>query len=150
MVPTETQYKTYNDELLAIVEAFKTWRHYLEVCKHKVLVLTDHNNFCRFIDTKSLSSKLVHWAYDHSCYYFRINYCQDKANRAADALSQYPQQNAREEKTFHDKKVKITYCLQSLLANVSGLLTSHFPLLYQILICGTTVFARLNKFRSML
>ena len=44
MIPAETQYKTYDGELLAIVEAFKTWRHYLEGYKHKVLVLTDHNN----------------------------------------------------------------------------------------------------------
>ena len=36
--------QTYNSELLAIVEAFKTWQHYLEDCKYKVLVLTNHNN----------------------------------------------------------------------------------------------------------
>ncbi len=44
MIPAETRYETHNGELLAIVEAFKTWRHYLEGCKHEVLVLTDHNN----------------------------------------------------------------------------------------------------------
>ena len=51
MILTETRYKTHNGELLAIVEAFKTWRHYLENCKHEVFILTNHNNFCRFIDT---------------------------------------------------------------------------------------------------
>ncbi len=44
MIPAETQYETYDNELLAIVEAFKTWNHYLEGCKHEVLVLTDKNN----------------------------------------------------------------------------------------------------------
>ncbi len=44
MILAETRYETYNDELLAIVEAFKTWRHYLEGYKHKVLILTDYNN----------------------------------------------------------------------------------------------------------
>ena len=29
-IPAETRYKTHNGELLAIVEVFKTWRHYLE------------------------------------------------------------------------------------------------------------------------
>ncbi len=29
MILAETWYKTHNQELLAIVEAFKTWRHYL-------------------------------------------------------------------------------------------------------------------------
>ena len=44
MIPTETWYKTHDQELLAIVEAFKTWRHYLEDCRYEVLVLIDHNN----------------------------------------------------------------------------------------------------------
>ena len=45
MILTKTRYKTHDGKLLAIVEAFKTWRHYLESCKYKVLVLIDHNNF---------------------------------------------------------------------------------------------------------
>ncbi len=44
MIPTETRYKTHDGELLAIVEAFKTWRYYLEGFKHEILMLTDHNN----------------------------------------------------------------------------------------------------------
>ena len=44
MIFAETGYKTYDTELLAIVEVFKTWRHYLEGCKHEVFILTDHNN----------------------------------------------------------------------------------------------------------
>ena len=60
IIPAETKYKTYNGKLLAIVKAFKTWRHYLEGCKHKVLVLTDHNNLRQFMDIKSLSSRQVH------------------------------------------------------------------------------------------
>ncbi len=87
MIPAETRYETHNGELLAIVEAFKTWRHYLEGCKHKVLVLTDHNNLQRFMDTKSLSSRQARWAQKLSRYYFWIDYRQGKANRAADALS---------------------------------------------------------------
>ncbi len=45
MIPAETRYETHNGELLAIVEVFKTWKHYLEGCKYKVLILIDHNNF---------------------------------------------------------------------------------------------------------
>ena len=59
MIPTEIYYETHDGELLAIIEAFKTWQHYLEGCKHKVLVFTDYNNLRRFMDTKSLSSKQV-------------------------------------------------------------------------------------------
>ena len=58
--------------------------------QYEVFVLTDHNNFCQFIDTKSLSSRQVRWAQKLSCYYFQIDYCQGKANEVANALSQYP------------------------------------------------------------
>ena len=90
MIPAETRYETHNSELLAIVKAFKTWKHYLEGSQHEVLVLTDHNNLHGFIEMKSLSFRQVCWAKELSCYYIRINYRWDKANGAADALSQYP------------------------------------------------------------
>ena len=70
MIPTETWYETHNGELLAIVKAFKTWRHYLKGCKHKLFVLTHYNNLRRFMDIKSLSSKQVRWAQELSWYYF--------------------------------------------------------------------------------
>ena len=70
MIPAETRYKTYNQELLAIVEAFETWRHYLEGCKFEVLILINHNNLRRFMDTKSLSSRQARWAQELSRYHF--------------------------------------------------------------------------------
>ena len=97
MISAKTRYKTHNGKLLAIVEAFKTWCYYLKVCKHKVLVLTDHNNVCRFIDTKSLSSRQVRWAQELSQYHFRIDYRQGKANAATDALLRFPQRSQDEQ-----------------------------------------------------
>ena len=148
MIPAETRYETHDGELLAIVEAFKTWRHYLEGSQHEVLVLTDHNNLRRFMETKSLSSKQVRWAQELSRYYFRIDYRQGKANGAADALSQYPQRSTKEEETLRAENVKILHRLQSSLAKVSGFLvnSSHLSLLHQVLICGTHVFPELNQF----
>ena len=111
MIPAETKYDIHNVELLAIVEAFKIWRHYLKGCKHKVFVFTNYNNLCRFMDTKSLSSRQVRWAQELSRYHFRNNYRQGKANGAANALSQYPQRSAEEEDTLHSKNVKILHRL---------------------------------------
>ena len=45
MISTKTHYETYNDELLIIFEAIKTWKYYLKDCKYKVLVLTNHKTF---------------------------------------------------------------------------------------------------------
>ena len=148
MIPAETRYETHDGELLAIVEAFKTWRHYLEGSQHEVLVLTDHNNLRRFMDMKSLSSRQVRWAQELSRYHFQIDYCQGKANRAANALSQYPQRSAEEEETLQTEKVKILHHLQSMLAKVPGFLInlSHLSSLHQVLICGTTVLPQLHQF----
>ncbi len=74
MILIETWYETHDGKLLAIVEAFKTWKHYLEGYKHKVLVLIDHHNLQRFMDTKNLSFRQVRWAQELSRYYFRIDY----------------------------------------------------------------------------
>ena len=59
MISIETRYKTHDAKLLAIVEAFKTWRYYLKGCKYKVFVLINYNNLRRFIDIKSLSFRQV-------------------------------------------------------------------------------------------
>lgn len=56
MIFTKPRYKTYDQELPAIVEAFKTWHDLLEDYKYEVFVLTDHNNLCQFMDRKSFIS----------------------------------------------------------------------------------------------
>ncbi len=150
MIPAETRYETHDVKLLAIVEAFKTWRYYLEGCKHEVLVLTDHNNLQRFMDTKSLSLRQVWWAHELSRYYFRIDYRQGKANRAADVLSQYPQRSAKEKETLQVENVKILHRLQSLLARVSRLNVRNKQQVlsppHQVLICETVVLPQLCQF----
>ena len=149
MIPAETRYETHDGELLAIIEAFQIWRHYLERSQHKVLVLTDHNNFCWFMETKSLSSRQVRWAQELSCYHFQIDYCQGKAKGAANALSRYPQRSAEEEEFLRTENVKILHRLQSSLSNASLLglstLAKLLPL-HRILICGTQVLPQLRQF----
>ena len=70
MIPVETQYKTHDGKLLVIVEEFKKWYHYLESCKHEIVVLMNHNNLRRFMDIKSLSSRQVCWTQELSQYHF--------------------------------------------------------------------------------
>ena len=57
MISAEQWYETHDQELLAIVMAFKQWRHYLESSAHSVEVLTDHNNLCGFMNVKSLNGR---------------------------------------------------------------------------------------------
>ena len=137
MIQAKTRYETYDGELLAIVEAFKTWRHYLEGSQHKVLVPTDRNNQRRFMETKSLSSRQVRWGQKLFCYHFQIDYCQGKINGVTDALFRYPQQNAKKKNAFQAENVKILHHLQSFLSNasLSSLsISAELSLLYQVLI----------------
>ena len=113
IIPAETQYETHNNKLLAIIKIFKTWQDYLEDCKYEVLVLIVYNNLCRFMDTKSLSSRQVNWAQELFHYHFRINYCQGKANKAANALSWYFQRSVEEENNLYAENIKILHRVMS-------------------------------------
>ena len=150
MILAETRYEIHDGKVLAIVKALKTWRHYLESCKYKVLVLIDHNNLCCFMDEKSLSSRQVRWAQELSQYHFQIDYRQGKANVAADALSRFPQRSQDEEDKLRAENDQILHRLQNSLTNASlvGLsLPSSLPShLYQVLICGTYVLPQLCYF----
>ena len=151
MIFIETWYKTHDQELLAIVEAFKTWCHYLKGYKYEVLVFTDHNNFHQFMDTKNLSFCQVCWAQKLFSYHFQINYCQEKANVAADTLSCFLQRSQAEEKMLKNKITQILHYLQTSLINVSIARLSLSSLsslemtrksllpLYRVLIYGTHV-----------
>ena len=55
--PLELNYDIYDKELLAIFEAFKTWRHYLKGFTLLVNVVTDHKNLTYFSTTKILTQR---------------------------------------------------------------------------------------------
>ena len=102
------------------------------------------------MDTKSLSSRQVRWAQELFRYHFRIDYCQRKANGAADALSRFFQRDDEEEANLRAENTRIFYRLQSSLTNasISGLNTL-FPGLspqHQVLICGTYALPQLRRF----
>lgn len=47
-IPIETRYETYNLEFIAIVETFKSWRHYPDGYKSEFFVLTDYRSNYRY------------------------------------------------------------------------------------------------------
>ena len=152
MIPAKTWYKTHDSELLAIVEAFKTWRHYLEGCNHKILMLIDYNNLSRFMDTKILSFHQVWWAKELSRYHFRIDYCKSKANRAVDAVSHFPQRSLDKKEKLWAENSQILYWLQTSLINASlsglSVTSSSLSPLHQVLICRRHALLQLCQFWS--
>jgi hypothetical protein len=85
----ERNYSTHDGELLAIVECFKQWRHYLEGSRHTIEVLTDHNNLKYFMETKYLESRQARWAMYLATYDFEIIYRKGASN-SADGPSRRP------------------------------------------------------------
>ena len=59
--PVELNYDTHDKELLAIFEAFKQWRQYLEGSTIPVDVVTDHKNLEYFTTTKVLTRRQARW-----------------------------------------------------------------------------------------
>lgn len=83
------RWHTHDKELNAIVEAFKTWRHYLEHAPSTIRVLSDHNNLRYFMTTKELSSKQARWAEELARFDFEIEYKPGSEN-PADGPSRRP------------------------------------------------------------
>ncbi len=89
MLPAEMNYETHDQELLAIVEVFKVWRHYLLGVHVTVVVLTDHNNLKYFMSTKALNPRQARWAETLAQFDFEIRYRTGKSN-PADGPSRRP------------------------------------------------------------
>ena len=120
MMPAEQNYETHDQELLAIVMAFKQWRHYVEGAANPVEVLTDHNNLKGFMNVKSLNGRQARWAMKLAPYDFTISHRSGKSN-PADAPSRRPDYEA-------EKQVMNTLLptLQQKLATVNAVgLSSH-------------------------
>jgi len=58
----ELNYDVHDKELLAIFEAFKIWRHYLERSALPIDVVTDHKNLEYFSTTKVLTHRQARWS----------------------------------------------------------------------------------------
>ncbi|TID16590.1 hypothetical protein E6O75_ATG11708 [Venturia nashicola] len=93
LTPAERNYKTYEQELLAIVAAFSHWRHYLEGSIHPIEVLTDHNNLLGFSELKQLNGRQARWTMLLAAYDFVITH-RPGAKNPADAPSRRPDYEA--------------------------------------------------------
>lgn len=85
------RYPIYDKEFMAIVEAFKEWRHYLHGSLHKVKVWTDHNNITYFTTTQRLSKRQVGYFEELAQFDYELIHVKGKENGRADALSRKPE-----------------------------------------------------------
>jgi hypothetical protein len=84
---TELNYNTHDKELLAIFEAFKHWRQYLEGSRTPVDVVTDHKNLEYFSTTKLLTRRQARWSEFLSQFNMVIRFRPGKLGAKPDALT---------------------------------------------------------------
>ncbi len=60
-LPVEMNYGIGESDMLAIVEAFKQWRHFVEGATYRVAAITDHANLQRFLIDKTLNCREARW-----------------------------------------------------------------------------------------
>ena len=86
MKPAETRYAPHEQELLALVYACATWRHYLHNGQ-PFTVLSDHQSLRFFTTQPILSSRQARWKDKLAEFDFTIKYIEGPKNIVADALS---------------------------------------------------------------
>lgn len=85
----EVRYTTPEAEMLAILEAFRTWRHYLAYASISIEVITDHLNHTYLAAKAKLSAKQAASLDDLAPFNFEIIYRPGRKN-PADPLSRRP------------------------------------------------------------
>jgi len=83
----ELNYDVYDKELLAIFEAFKIWRHYLERFTSPINVVIDHKNLEYFSTTKILMCRQARWLEYLSQFNLIICFCPGHLGTKPDALT---------------------------------------------------------------
>src|SRR5690606_1432118 len=87
MQPAERNYEIYDREMLAIIEALKDWRHFLEGLPEPFEIVTDHSNLEYWRTAQDLSRRQARWALYLSRFRFSLTHRPGKTNTQADALS---------------------------------------------------------------
>jgi hypothetical protein len=100
----EINYEIHDKELLAIVDSFQEWRHFLEGAQHPVTVHTDHKNLEYFMSAKVLNRQQARWSISLSRFNFVITYRPGSKQIQSDALSRQVYLAPREGDAAYDQQ----------------------------------------------
>ncbi|KAH9247970.1 hypothetical protein BASA81_014434 [Batrachochytrium salamandrivorans] len=136
MNSAERNYEIYDKELLAVVESFKHWRHFLQGGLHAVTVLCDHKNLEYFMSTKKLTRRQARWSLDLSEYDFTITHRSGKLNGRADPLSRRHDYKGEDDTSNFQRILDPTKVidLQSLIANMDLHVLAHSEVLNTVFV----------------
>ena len=95
--PTEQRYQIYDRELLAIVRALQTWRHYLLGSPHPITLWCDHKNLTYYREPRRLTPRQSGWHLLLSQYDLVIQHQAGTKMVQSDALSRRPDYEGEED-----------------------------------------------------
>ena len=101
----ERNYEIHDKELLAILEAFGEWKHYLLGADEPVTVCTDHHNLQYFLTTKVWNSRQIRWAQWLANFNSNIAYRPGSRGGKLDALSRRPESRLEEGATHREQRI---------------------------------------------
>lgn len=86
----QRNYEIYDRELLGIVRALETWRHYLQGSAHPTTVLSDHKNLTYFQSAQKLNRQQARWSLFLSQFKLKLVHVPGLQMVQSDALSRRP------------------------------------------------------------
>ena len=108
----EIHYSTPDKELMAIVECFKHWRHYLEGSRHTIEVWSDHQNLQGFMRQPKINGRQARWLVYLTPYDFIIKHRPGLLN-PADGPSRRPDYKAQGEPSLVQKDLLASKLVES-------------------------------------
>ena len=133
----ELNYDTHNKELLAIFEAFKVWRHYLEGSGTPVDVVTDHKNLEYFSTTKLLTRRQARWSEYLSQFNMIIRFRPGKLGAKPDALTRrwdvYPKEGDSDYSVVNPHNYRPVFTHEQLSASLRATIL-RFPVLRAVVV----------------
>jgi len=86
----QRNYEIYDHELLSIIRALETWRHYLLGSQHLVTIFSDHKNLTYFRTTQKLNRQQAQWSLLLFQFNLKLVHVLGSQMVQSDALSQQP------------------------------------------------------------
>ncbi|KAG9224754.1 hypothetical protein CCMSSC00406_0002095 [Pleurotus cornucopiae] len=136
----ELNYDIHNKELLAIFEAFRVWRHYLEGSGNPIDMVTDHKNLEYFSTTKILTCRQARWSEYLSQFNLLIRFRPGRLGSKPDALTRcwnvYLREGGDDYATVNPQNFKPIFSNEQLTASIRATYLSG-PVLRSSIIMDT-------------
>ena len=118
----ELNYNIHNKELLAIFEAFKIWRYYLEGLAYSIDIVMDHKNLEYFSTTRVLTWRQARWSEYLSQFNLVIRFHPGYLSTKPDALTRqwdvYPKKGNTGYATVNPHNFKLIFTQEQLAASI--------------------------------